>query len=396
MRIARILTRLNLGGPARQSLGADPILVERGHVVRILAGEPEPGEGDLFEAFRERGLDVVRIKGLRRGVSPARDLFALRRIRKELADFAPDLLHTHASKAGTLGRQASFQSHADSALTRVHTFHGHVLEGYFPPIVSRRLIAHERRLAERTDRIIAVSHQTADDLIRLEVTEEKKLVVVPPGLDLAPFLELPLVHGEMRTAGALRHRLGLEDGDQLVGIVGRLAEVKQPERAIVVFELLRRRFQRLHLVFIGDGSERRALENRILELDEDGQARVHLLGAVYEMAPILRELDCLLSTSRAEGMPVAMIEAAAAGLPVIATPVGGVEELVVHERTGMIGTSDEELAFGLAQLLENSSERLACGQRARMRVERKHSAPALADRLEAVYRAATRTEKDVS
>lgn len=158
MRIARVLTRLNLGGPARQVLASDPLLVARGHQVRIFAGTPEPGEGDLFDAARERGLDAVRVPGLRRGVAPLRDLRARRALRRLLRAYEPEVLHTHASKAGTLGRTALGR---DPRPARVHTFHGHVLEGYFPAPVARRLVALERRLAERTDRVIAVSHATA-------------------------------------------------------------------------------------------------------------------------------------------------------------------------------------------------------------------------------------------
>ena len=136
MRIARVLTRLNLGGPARQALASDPWLAARGHELRLFAGKSEPGEGDLTAALRARGLDVVRIPGLRRSPSPG-DLVALWRLGRELAAFAPDVLHTHASKAGVLGRRAA-RGRALRATARVHTFHGHVLEGYYPPVLSER------------------------------------------------------------------------------------------------------------------------------------------------------------------------------------------------------------------------------------------------------------------
>ena len=136
--------------------------------------------------------------------------------------------------------------------------------------------------------------------------------------------------------------------------------------------------------FVGDGDGRGALERRIEALGP--KARVHMLGNRTDMEAVLRALDVVLSTSRSEGMPVALIEAAAAGLPVVATSVGGVPEVVVHERTGILGAKAEELAFGLAQMLENPEERRAMGERARMRIERTHSAKRLADRLEELYR----------
>lgn len=383
MRVARVLTRLNLGGPARQVLASDPLLRDRGVTLRLFVGQPEPGEGDLFDVARGKGLDVVRIPGLRRGVAPARDVIARRRLRTELLDFAPDVVHTHASKAGTLGRQAA-RALADD-VARVHTFHGHVLEGYFPGPVSRTLQAHERRLAQETDRIVAVSHATAEDLLRLDIVGEDKLVVVPPGIDLAPFLALPNLREAQRRSGAVRGLIGAAAGDVLVGVVGRLAEVKLPERALATFTMLAERHPGAHLVFVGDGGERRALERAIQALGDLGERRVHLLGAVEDMPPVLADLDAVLLTSRSEGLPVSLIEAAAAALPVVAADVGGVGELVAHERTGFLAPGDEELAFGLDQLLGDPELRIACGERARLRVRDRHGAAALADRLGTLY-----------
>ena len=380
MRIARVLTRLNLGGPARQVLASDPLLVERGHSVRVYAGQPEAGEGDLFEEARRRGLDVVRVPGLKRGVAPASDWRASRALRRALREQAPDVLHTHASKAGTLGRMAA----RDLAGTAcVHTFHGHVLEGYFPAAVSQRLIAHERRLARRSDRIVAVSHATAEDLLRLEVAQAEQLVVVPPGIDLGGLLALE----RSDQAGPLRRLCGAGPEDYVVGVIGRLAAVKQPEVALEVFATLAARHAHLHLVYVGDGSERRSLERAIGELPPGVAERAHMLGAREEMAPVLGELDCVLSSSHSEGLPVAMIEAAAAGLPVVSTAVGGVPEVVAHERTGLLGEDATELAFHLDALVADPELGRAMGARARLRVEARHSARALADRLEALYHA---------
>jgi glycosyltransferase involved in cell wall biosynthesis len=388
LRIARVLSRLNLGGPARQVLASDPLLVARGHTVRIFAGEPQPGEGDLFESARERGLDVVRVRGLSRGVSLTGDLRAAAFLKRELRAFAPDVLHTHASKAGALGRRAaSGLGHT----ARVHTFHGHVLERYFGAAVSRGLASFERRLARGTDRIVAVSHATADDLVRLGIASERQLVVIPPGIELDALLAIPL-HGPGRRlgteeSGALRKLLQVPDEAWLVGVVGRLAEVKRPEWALEVFELLAARYPSLQLVFVGDGDRRGMLERRILGMEPPLRERVHLAGALDDMLPVLRDLDAVLLCSHSEGLPVSLIEAGAAALPVVATRVGGVPELVVEERTGYIGENVEELAYGLAQLLEHPTAAAAMGQRARTRVAKRHDAHTLADHLERLYRA---------
>jgi len=379
VRIARVLTRLNLGGPARQALASDPLLVERGHDLRVFCGRPEPGEGDLFETFRQAGLDVVRVKGLGRAVSPLGDLAALRRLRGELTRFAPDVVHTHASKAGALGRLAASRV---LGAAKVHTFHGHVLEGYFGTLTSRALIAGERALARRTDRVLAVSRATGDDLVRLGVVTEDRLAISPPGIDLAPLLALEAGGGHN---GPWRRRIGASGSDFLMAVVGRLAEVKCPGRVVDVLQMVGPRCPSLRLVFVGDGAERPALERRLASLPEEERERVHLAGAVAEMPELLAEVDGLLSCSRAEGLPVAMIEAGAAGLPVVASNVGGVAELVEHEETGLLPEDTAGLARAIIRLAEDRELGRAFGRRARARVAERHSAVALADRLEMVY-----------
>ncbi|MCB9915498.1 MAG: glycosyltransferase family 4 protein [Planctomycetes bacterium] len=379
MRIARVLTRLNLGGPARQALAGDRELRARGHEVRLFCGTPQAGEGDLHDAFVAAGHDVVRVPGLGRGPSLVGDARALLRLRRELRAYAPDVLHTHASKAGLLGRLAL---PAAAPAARVHTFHGHVLEGYFGPRASAGLARLERALARRTELVLAVSHATGEDLVRLGVVEEDRLVVVPPGVDLAPLLALEGRHG------ALRRFLGVPDDGVLVGVLGRLAEVKCPARAVDVFRMLADRHPGLHLCFVGDGGERRDLERRLEALPPGQRERAHLIGTRDDVVEVLADLDVVLCTSRSEGLPVALIEAAAAAKAVVSTPVGGVPELVAHERTGMLGEGVDELAYGLDQLLAHPLGRLEMGRRARLRVEQRHSAAALAERLEAVYVAA--------
>ena len=382
MRIARVMTRLNLGGPARQALASDPRLVARGHELVLFVGQPEPGEGDLFDELRARGLDVRRVEGLARSLS-WRDFLVARHLRRELAAFRPDVVHTHASKAGALGR-AALRAPAFARTARVHTFHGHVLEGYFPAPISARLVAAERRLARETDRIVAVSHATADDLVRLGVCPEQQLSVIQPGVELEALLAL---ERQRRTPAALELRRFLEaaPGDCLVGVVGRLAEVKQPLAALALFRALAERHAHLALVFVGDGELRRSLERAIGALPPELARRAHLLGARADMPAVLGALDLVLLTSRSEGLPVALIEAAAAGLPVVARAVGGVPELVAHERTGWLGTSDDELAFGLDRLLSEPALARATGERARLRVEHAHGAGTLAARLEDLY-----------
>jgi len=388
VRVARVLTRLNLGGPARQVLASDPELIARGHRVVVFAGAPEPGEGDLSDALRARGVEVRAVPGLRRGMGPAA-LVAARRARRflesELAAFAPDVVHTHASNAGLVGRAAARRACPDAA--RVHTFHGHVLEGYFAPPVSALLRRLERRAARRwTDRLVAVSEATRADLVRLRVAAtEDDVALSPPGLDLDALLALDL---ERDGRGPFRRAHGIPPGAPLVGVLGRLAPVKRPRLALDVFARVAASEPAAHLAFAGDGAGAEGLRRDLARLPAGVRDRVHLVGALEDVLPFHAALDVLLATSSSEGMPVAMIEAAAAGRPVVSTAVGGVPELVRAGVTGLLAAEAEGLAAALASLVEDGDARRAMGERARERARAEHTAAALADRLEAIYASA--------
>lgn len=379
MRIARVLTRLNLGGPARQALASDPELIARGHVVRLFTGSPLPEEGDLFEHFSAQGVDVVRVPGLGRDPRPTADWTALRALRRELDTFGPDVVHTHASKAGFLGRLAS----RGRPWARVHTFHGHVLEGYFSRPISGALVWSERRLAAGTAQLLAVSDRTKQDLVRLGVAGPERIEVVPPGVDIKGLLELS--HGPDEVGARFRAECGCEPGDLLVGVIGRLAEVKRPDIALEAFRRASSQEPRLRLVFVGDGAERSLIEARLSAWEDGERARVLLAGNRDSMMPVYAACDIVLSSSRAEGMPVALIEAGAAGLPVIATPVGGVPELVVNGETGRLAEEPQGLARALVELASHEGLRIAMGRAGRARVRDRHSARELTDRLERVY-----------
>lgn len=383
MRIARVLTRLNLGGPARQVMASDPLLMERGHRVRVFAGEPEPGEGSLAEELRSAGVEVIPVPGLVRGVGPgslAGDLRARRFLRAELASFVPDVVHTHAAKAGAIGRRAAAQW--TPAAARVHTFHGHVLEGYFPRPVSWALRRAERRLARITDAILAVSEATRSDLDRFGVAPAEDIEVVPPGTRIDPLMDLPVE----RPGSAFRAELGIGPSDTLVVMLGRLAPVKRPLLGLEVFAQVAREFPSVHLAYVGDGGLASPLGEAVRGLPAGIGERVHLVGARNDVGPVHQGLDVLLSTSFSEGVPVAMIEAAAAARPVVSTAVGGVPELVRNGVTGLMAADGDGLAAALAGLVADPEERLRLGILARERVAERHSPQALADRLEAVYR----------
>ncbi len=384
MHIARILTRLNLGGPARQVLASDPRLIERGLRVTVYAGEPEPGEGDLRDVLRSRGVRVVDVPTLARPLHLRQDWRAQRFLREQFLEERPDLVHTHTSKAGWLGRRVA----QGMGIPSVHTFHGHVLMGHYGRAKARGIATLERRMARRTQALLAVSQATARELVAFGVTTRDRLRVVYAGSELEPLVSA--AEPQRRRPVRLAEVLDLPREALCIGVLGRLAPIKNPVGALRAFRAAWPALQAatprpVHLIFIGDGPERAALERERECMPPAAKANVHLAGAWGNMVDVLPALDLVLSASRHEGLPIALIEAGAVGAPAVATPVGGVPEFVQPGRTGWLGADTGALAEGLRWMVEDEERRTRLGQRARELALSRHSAEALTQRLIDVY-----------
>ena len=314
-RILRVITRLNIGGPARQALMLTRELRPE-YETDLVTGTPEPGEGELSDP----GVVVERAP-LARSISPLRDLTAFRWLRSRIDADGYDIVHTHMAKAGTLARGAALRSRRRPKL--VHTFHGHVLEGYFNKPIQRTFIEIERRLARRTDALVAVSEEIRDDLLALGIGDEERWHVIQLGFDLAPML---VVSGP---SGALRERIGLAEEVPLVGVLGRLAPIKDHATLLEAVACL----DGVHLAILGDGEMRDEIVSRAESLGISG--RVHMIGWWLDVPAAIADLDVVALTSRNEGTPVSLIEAHACGKPVVSTDVGGVRAVV---RDGVSGS----------------------------------------------------------
>ncbi len=341
-----LLTRLNIGGPAGQAL-----LLAKGLTpdfeALLAAGTPAAEEGELTDPEVQ-----VHHVPLVRPVSPAADLRALTAVRRLVKDTGPGLVHTHMAKAGTIGRLAVLSS-GPAARRRprlVHTFHGHVLEGYFGGPKQRAFIALERRLARRTDVLVAVSPEVRDELIDLGVGQPSQYRVIPLGLDLAPFLSIGNSGstGGNQTEGRLRAALGLGPDVPVAGILGRLVPVKDHETLLSALATV----PEVHLAVLGDGELRQRLEGTARQLGIAG--RTHFTGWWEDIPAALADLDVVVLSSRNEGTPVALIEALAAARPVIATDVGGVRHVVQDSETGWLCRPEDPAA--LAELLRRVLE----------------------------------------
>jgi hypothetical protein len=358
--IARVLTRLNLGGPARPVARVRPAARCR-WVTKCACTPARRARAKAISTTSSSRADCASsaFPGLAAASRSPVTCARCTRCARACARSNRTSCTRTRRKPARVGRRAARPLANRGA--RAHVPRSTCSRAILARRFSKGLVALERRLARETDRIVAVSHATADDLLRLGVVaDEKKLVVVPPGIELDPFLELRGRDGALRARDRRERARFRRRRD-------RPARARQTsEWALDVFALLANAYPKLHLVFVGDGElrgRRRAPHPRAAERAATPRAPRR---RAHRHATVLADLDLVLLTSRSEGLPVALIEAAAAGKPVVSTNVGGVSEIVVTERTGWLGESVDELAFGMAQFLDNPGG--LCGARRRARV----------------------------
>ncbi len=374
--LARVITRLNIGGPAQQAIALTAALNGDDFRSVLFAGREDPREGSLWGAAEAAGVSPVRVPGLGRAIRPAADLIALAALTRHLRRLQPDLVHTHTAKAGTVGRVAALLA---AVPVRVHTFHGHVLTGYFGPAATALFRRIEAALARRSTLLVAVSPRQRDELIALGVAEPERITVIPLGLDLAPFLNAA------PHAGRLRAELGLSPETPLVGLVARLVPIKGVDLFLRAAALLRERIPQVRLVIAGDGPEREALEGQAAALGLDGA--LCFLGWRHDLPALYADLDLLALSSRNEGTPVCLLEAMAAGVPVVAAAVGGVPDLVQDRVTGRLTPPQDAgaLASAMAEVLADRPAAAAYAAAARAAVFPKHDTKTLIAGIRAWY-----------
>jgi glycosyltransferase involved in cell wall biosynthesis len=381
VKILRVIARLNMGGPALHVAYLTAGLRERGYDTTLVAGSLARGEDSMAFVAEGRGVEVVRIDELGREISPLRDLAATLRLARLIRRERPDILHTHTAKAGTVGRVAALLAGRRRPPIVVHTFHGHVLRGYFGPLRSLVFRLLERWLAAHTTALIAVSPQVRDDLVDLHVAPRERFAVIRLGIELDE-----RVKGAQDGRLESRRYLGIPPDRFAVGWIGRMTAVKRTDDVLLAFKRLRDEGVDAVLCLVGDGPDRLQLERRAHEL---GVMRDTLfLGYQEDVAPFYAAFDALVLPSSNEGTPVSAIEALAAGRPVVATRVGGVPDVVEEGKDGFLVEpgATEELADRLGQLARDPALREQMGRAGRERVLPRYAVDRLVDDVDRLYR----------
>jgi glycosyltransferase involved in cell wall biosynthesis len=386
-KVLRVIARLNVGGPALHVAYLTEGLARRGYETTLVAGSLARGEESMAFVAEQHGVRVEALDELHREISPLRDLRAIMRLSRVIRRERPTILHTHTAKAGAVGRLAALVSGRARPPIVVHTFHGHVLRGYFNPITSFGFRTLERALARWTTALVAVSPEVRDDLVALGVAPASKFTVVRLGIEL----EQRVGSGEEARA-QMRSRLGLGRDAFLVGWVGRMTAVKRTNDVLEAFRRLVDQGVEASLCLIGDGPDREELERRAHALGI--VQRCLFVGYQEDVGSFYEAIDVLLLPSANEGTPVSVIEALAAGRPVVATRVGGVPDVVRDGIDGfLVDAGDvDALASRLAELAADPARRAEMGEAGRSRVLGRYAVDRLVDDVDRLYQALLQSE----
>lgn len=349
IRVMRIIARMNMGGPAIQvsglMRGLDPTQFDQ----RLFTGFCAPNEADYLTSVAI-DVEATRIEGLGRNVSLGGDLKALIALIKAIRKFRPHIIHTHTAKAGFLGRIASLLSLQKSI--RVHTFHGHLLNGYFGSLKRYLVIIAEKLLAFRTHRLLAVGDKVRQDLLQVNVGKEEKFSLMPPGLVL----------GKLPSKVESQSSFGLDKEKTQCAFIGRVTRIKRPDRFLDVVTEIKKREVNLDFFIAGDGELLEACRERIVSQN----LPVKILGWQSDIEKVLAAADIVILTSDNEGTPLSLIQAGMAGLPVVTTNVGSVPEVVLDASTGRITELDvQEIADALEEMAKDRALRTQMGEAGR-------------------------------
>lgn len=351
-RILRIINRLNLGGPTFNVAFLSKFLAPEFETMLVAGMIDETEESSSF-ITDEMGLKPVYIPEMYREIHLVKDRRAYLRLKKIIRDFKPDIVHTHAAKAGALGRLAAT---ACGVRVIVHTFHGHVFHSYFPAWKTSAFIAIEKYLAGKSDAIIAISNKQKEELARVyNLCPPQKITVIPLGFDLQKFS----VNLSARRK-KFRNQYLVEDDEIVLVMVGRLVPVKNHVLLLKALKSIQSKTsKKLRVFIVGDGEERQHIESVAASLQLDytdfhSQPRVALLtftSWIREVEDVYAGADIVTLTSLNEGTPVSLIEAQAAGKPIVTTDVGGIMDIVVPGKNALVAAANDEQSFAEKLLL---------------------------------------------
>ena len=358
-RILRIINRFNLGGPTYNAAYLTKYLQDD-YETLLVGGNHEESEGSSMHIIDELGLDPIIIPEMQRAINPKKDRIALKKIQQLIADFKPDIVHTHASKAGALGRKAA---HKAGVAQIYHTFHGHVFHSYFGTLKTNLYKKIERNLAKKSTKIIAISEIQKKELSEVhQICPANKIAVIPLGFDLARFY----TNKEEKRIN-FRKEWNINDDEIAVGIIGRIVPIKDHAFFVNVIEkVLQKTSQKIRVFIVGDGEDKSKIQELIgskkMTYSENKQrATFQFTSWIKDIDHLNAGMDIICLTSKNEGTPVSLIEAQASGKPIVSTNVGGIENVIIPNKTGLLSQVGDlnQFSNNLTQLIEDKALRFS-------------------------------------
>ena len=353
IKVLRIINRFNLGGPTYNATFLTAFLDEK-FETKLIGGKHEAHEGDSTFILDKYNVEFEIVDELQREINWSQDKKALKKIRQIIREFQPDIVHTHASKSGFIGRLAA---HKEKVPVIVHTFHGHVFHSYFGKVKTSLYKNVERWMAKRSDAVLMISQLQKEEIVnKFRIVADEKAHIVPLGFDLSKFRT-----NQEALRSEFRELYKIPESFVAVGIIGRLAPIKNHDLFIEsARQLALNSEQKLKFVIIGDGQLMNQLKSRCNEINEEvGEELFIFTSWIKNIEFALAGLDVVALSSLNEGTPVSLIEAQAAGVPVISTNVGGVKDILVENETGIVveDFSINEYAQKLQFLVESKEIR---------------------------------------
>ena len=385
-KVLRIINRFNLGGPTYNTAYLTKYLAPEFETF-LVGGQKDNSEESSEFIVNDLGITPLIITEMRRSINPLNDLKAFLRLRKIIKEFKPDIVHTHASKAGTLGRLAAISC---KVRVIVHTFHGHVFHSYFGNFKTAVYKNIERYLAKRSNAIIAISEKQKEELCNIhKICDADKTHVIPLGFDLNKFQE-----NKNEKRSDFRKKYNVAEDEIAVVIIGRLVPVKNHNLFLESIQLvLGKTTKKIRVFIVGDGAERTAIEAKAKELNIDfgngpGKHTLTFASWIKNVDWVCAGADIIALTSFNEGTPVSLIEAQAAGKPIVTTNVGGIENVVIADTTAFLVNSFNSIDFSnaLLKLIEDAALRETMGAKGSQHVIKKFHYERLVSDVRSLYK----------
>lgn len=344
IKILRIINRFNIGGPTYNATFLTRFISDDFETL-LIGGLPEEGEADSLHILEEYGVTPILINEMQRVPNIISDRKALRKIKEIIKEYKPDIVHTHAAKAGALGRKAAYDCKVPVI---VHTFHGHVFHSYFGKYKTELYRLIEKRLAKQSTGIIAISESQKQELSDVyRIAKKDKINVIQLGFDLNPFQE-NLVEKRKKT----REEYNLSDNQLAIGIIGRLAPIKNHNLFLEAIKIAQKETkEKLVFFIVGDGDQKLVIENNVAKLKSEIDIDIRMTSWIKDIKTFNAGMDIICLTSDNEGTPVSLIEAQACNIPIVSTDVGGVRDVVSENETGYISPKNDALLFAKNLLL---------------------------------------------